>query len=271
MYEVANTPARETAVFRHIRFSSGGHAGRMLHGECHVDAPHDTYMCAAYCDFGAPVERLGADCTFYEITVPNHVHLLRAEKDGKHDQAIFDYTFTHAELSFRPPTPLETAFRQAAAGAIRAVGGVAQILFLLGLALAARSRRELAALAGMFFAGQVAGSLIGWRPPPRFVDLAGAMTIAYLAVEMIWLPQAGRRWVVAGGLGVFHGLYFALFLRDSGYRAEWVLTGAGVAEMLAIGLTGSLFMRLRWGRFGWLPGAALLAAAAVLFLRGYRT
>src|SRR5262249_16831325 len=154
-------------------------------------------------------------------TVPNHVHLLRAQKEGKSDQAIFDFSFTKTQIRFDPPGPVEIAVTQTGAGLMRAVGGLVQILFLATLALAARSRRELGAVAGMFLLGQIATTLIAprtnWEPAPRFVEAATALTIAYMAVEILALPQAGKRWLIAGALGIFHGLYFALFLKTTGY------------------------------------------------------
>ena len=40
-----------------------------------------------------------------------------------------------------------------------------------------------------------------WDPAPRFVEAATALTIAYMAVEILALPQAGKRWLIAGALG----------------------------------------------------------------------
>ena len=57
------------------------------------------------------------------------------------------------------------------------------------------------------------------------------LTVAYLAVEILLLPTAGHRWAVAGVLGIFHGMYFALFIRSSEYRAAYVMTGVVVAEL----------------------------------------
>jgi len=183
--------------------------------------------------------------------VPNHVHMLRAEMAGKHDQALFDLSFTRATLRFRPPTAAEIATGEASAGAMRALGGPVQILFLAALALAARSRRELLALAAMFLAGQVAAVAAvphsGWQPAPRFVEAAAALTVAYLAVEVLLLPKAGARWMIAGVLGVFHGLYFHLFLQTSEYRAGWVLVGAALVELAVIGILALSFSRVaRW-------------------------
>src|SRR5436190_913615 len=152
--------------------------------------------------------------------------------------------FAHIRFS----TALEAAVTQTGAGFMRAVGGLVQILFLATLALAARSRRELAALAGMFLLGQIATAVIApktsWEPAPRFVEAATALTIAYMAVEILALPEAGKRWLIAGALGVFHGLYFALFLRTTGYSAVYVLAGAGVAEVLLIALFGFVFSKV---------------------------
>jgi len=116
------------------------------------------------------VDRLDVECTFHSVTVPNHVHLLRAQKEGKSDQAIFDFFFLQGA------DPLRSAHqsgdrRHANRSGIRTRGWrLVQILFLATLALAARSRRELAALAGMFLLGQVCRgdyrAQDQWQPAP---------------------------------------------------------------------------------------------------------
>src|ERR1700724_2177724 len=150
IYEIADLKNPEPLLFEHIRFSTAGQDGRLTQRTCHADMAQGSYVCAADYEFPVPVDRLDVDCTFHQVTVPNHVHLLRAQKDGKSDQAIFDFSFSKAQIRFDPPTPMETFFTQTGAGFVRALGGLVQILFLATLALAARSRRELAALAGMF-------------------------------------------------------------------------------------------------------------------------
>jgi hypothetical protein len=86
----------------------------------------------------------------------------------------------------------------------------------------------------MFLAGQIAAALVvprtAWQPPARFVEAAAGLTIAYLAVEILVLPKAGMRWLIVAVLGAFHGLYFELFLRTTGYRALYVLSGAVFAR-----------------------------------------
>jgi len=277
LYEVSHVTNPEQSLPAHIRFSSGGRAARMLSSACHADASHDIYVCAADYEFAAPVESLDVECTFYAVTVPNHVHLLRVDKGGKHDQAVFDISFPHATLRFRPPTALETAVTQAGAGFMRALVPV-EVLFLAALVLAARSRRELLLLAGMFLAGQLAAAvtvpLTAWQPAPRFVEAAAALTIAYLAVEILLLPEARMRWLIVAVLGGFHGLYFALFLRTTGYSAWNVLAGAVLAEIPLIAVCALVFsyVRRRLGRLKPVSVCAsvLLAAGLAWFVMRLR-
>jgi len=248
LYEIVHVKEPERSLFEHIRFSSGGAEGRIINRNCKENAAEGAFHCTADYQFAAPVDTLNVECTFYSVTVPNHVHLLRAENAGKRDQAFFDYSGSKATLRFVPPSAAEVAFTQAGAGAKSAVGGLVQLLFLASLVLASRSRRELLWLAGMFLAGQIASAalvpLTSWQPAARFVEAATALTIAYLAVEILLLPQAGSRWLVAGVLGIFHGLYFELLLRNTGYSALWVLTGAALTELAVLAVFALLFARI---------------------------
>jgi hypothetical protein len=244
LYEVAHVASPERTLLEHVSISGA----RLVRSECRGEAARDTYVCNADYEFAAPVDSVDVACTFTEITVPNHVHLLRATLGGKRDEAIFDLRFTRTTLRFRPPTPLEIAITQGGAGAVRALGGAAQILFLAALVLAARSRRELLAIAGMFLAGQ-ALSVFGmahvmWQPAPRFVEAATALAVAYLAVEILLLPGAGARWLVAGVLGALHGLYFHLFVQTTGYAPALVLAGAGFVQLAAIALFALVLSRV---------------------------
>jgi hypothetical protein len=257
LYEITHVTNPEQTLLEHIRFAGA----RMTKHECHSDTAHDAYLCSADYEWPAPVDKVEAECTFPSITVPNHVHLLRAEMGGKHDQAVFDLTFTRATLRFRPPTKAEIAITQSGAGFLRALGGPVQILFLAALALAARSRRELLALAGMFVLGQILSVAIvprtNWQPAAKFVEAATALTVAYLAVEILLLPKAGSRWLIAGVLGAFHGLYFCLFVQTTEYSASLVLMGAVVAEVIVMGLMWFVVRPLRrWDRI--LAGLLLL-------------
>lgn len=249
LYELTHIKDPSRSLFENIHFASGGQEARRLSSECRTEESAGTYFCTAEYEFAMPPERIEVACTFHSITVPNHFHLLRAEMGGKKDQAVLDLSFPRATLRFRPPTPLEIAVTQGGGGFVRAWGGAVQILFLAALVLAGRSGKELLALFAMFLAGQVASALIlpytGWQPAPRFVEAAAALTVAYLAVEILLLPEAGLRWLIAAVLGTFHGLYFHLFLQTTNYQPGLVLAGAAVAECLATAALWFAFSRIR--------------------------
>jgi hypothetical protein len=286
LYELTHIQDPENSIFRNIHFSARLREARLLNQNCLTDNAANVYLCTADYEFAAPPDHIDVTCTFASITVPNHVHLLRAtlsaggtDTQNKQDQAVFDLSFPRATLWFRPPTPTEIAVTQTGAGFVRAWGGLVQVLFLAALVLAARSGRELGALAGMFLAGQVACVLLlpytGWQPAARFVEAAAALAVAYLAVEILLLPEAGWRWMIAAVLGAFHGLYFHLFLQETRYRPEYVLTGAALAELIAIVVIWLAFSRIariaRVLRPVPVSAAALLAFGMVWFFLRLRS
>src|ERR1039458_6878536 len=279
LYEVAHVSNPERTLLEHIRFAGA----RLMYSQCGADPAHGTYVCDADYEFAAPVDRRDVECPLAAITVPTHVHLLRAslgQKPGdKRDEAVFDLAFTRATLRFRPLTAAEIAITQAGAGFVRALGGTVQVLFLAALVLAARSRRELLAIAAMFLVGQAASVLamahVAWQPAPRFVEAATALALAYLAVEILLLPQAGARWLVAGVLGALHGLYFHLFVQTTGYSPALVLLGAALAEAAAIALLALVLSRVGRVAKAFHPvqvaASALLAFGMVWFLLRLRS
>ncbi len=248
LYEVAHVKDPQRTLLESIRFFSAGAEAKLGERSCREDRVDGAYICDAVYRFPAPVENLEVECRFHSVTVPNHVHLLRAASGEKRDQAVLDFTFPRAELRFNPPGVFEVAVTQIGAGIFRAAGGAAQILFLASLVLAARRRRELYLLTGMFVLAEVLACIVlpltGWRPAPRFIEAAAALTIAYLAVEILLLPEAGKRWLVVAVLGVFHGFYFEVFLRSSGYSAAYVLSGVVLAEVILIGLFALAFSKI---------------------------
>jgi hypothetical protein len=239
-YEITQLKDPAQNLLNHIRFTSGFETGRRLDGECHYDATAATLICAANYRFERPIVKLGVECTFYEVTVPNHIHMLHADQAGKFDQAILDDAFPSATLAFRPPTPAEIAVDQSASGAMHVWTNLTQVLLLIALALAARAWRELAALLVAFLAGELASTVIllrtAWVPPPRFAEAAAALALAYLSLEILAFPKSGGRWLLALLFGAFQGMFFALFVSESGYRTAWVMTGAAFGALIIGGV-----------------------------------
>src|SRR5262249_11658808 len=146
--------------------------------------------------------------------------------------------------------------------------------FLGALVLASRSRRELISLVAMFIAGQCASTLVtpltGWQPAPRFVEAAAALTVAYLSVEMLLLPKAGARWMVAGVLGAFHGLWLMLFVQTTEYHVGFVLAGAVAGEAAVVAVLGWIASRVAAQRAVRVCASLLLVFGLAWFWMGVR-
>ena len=267
LYEAQDVKDPANALLDRIHFSSGGFEAKVLTRSCAAD--RSLMICKATYLFNRDVDILHVECDLHKALVSNHVHMFHATMGGHSDQAFFDYSFQAADLRFRPPTFWESFLRDSGNGLWLACSAIASVLFLFSIFIAARSLRELAILGSMFIAGELAGALLGggFQLSPQFLETASALTVAYLAIEVLLLPQAGQRWLVVAVLGAFHGFYFALFLGDR--RGPGFLTGVVVGELLILaaiqlGFLGLLRLFPGIDRGWWTRAiAALLAAAGI--------
>ncbi len=269
LYEITHLKNPEPTLLENFRLYSGGQEIRPNQGACRADSDQGIYRCEVSYEFSEPPDELAIECTFAAVTVPNHVHVLRAIRGDVTEQAVFDFTSSRATIRFTPPTWSERATSQLWAGVLRVLIGPFQVLFLAALVLAGRQRRELVWLA-LSFAGAEALSAailagISWAPPPRFVEAAAALTVAYLAIEILVLPEASYRWLIAAVMGVFHGFYFGGFLKESEMEALYVLAGVLLADALLLTIFAYLLARLREGA-AWLR--PVRSGAVVLFVIG---
>lgn len=101
--------------------------------------------------------------------------------------------------------------------------GTDHLAFLLGLLLAARSLREMAAVvSGFTVAHSITLALAALdvvQLSPRIVEPAIALSIAYVAVENFTEPPARRRMALTFLLGLLHGFGFAGILAELGLPA----------------------------------------------------
>ena len=253
IYEVAQLAHPETELLAHFRFGDG----HLARSRCQEE--EGAYVCRGEYEFPSlHPDVLEVQCTLYQVTVPNHVHLLTAIQGANTDQEVFDQRFTQAEVRFRPPSRAEAIVREAASGALRAVESASGMLFLIGLALAARSGKEALLFGAVFLAAEYAARHLGPFLPlglsARFLEAVLALAVAYLAVEILLLPQGRARWLVVAILGLCFGLSFA------GFPAVYLLgvLPAQVAVFAALA-AGALRMPPAWRR----PAAALLLAAGL--------
>jgi hydrogenase/urease accessory protein HupE len=248
LYEIVHLEEPEKSLLENFRLYQEGREVSAAEASCRANPDEGVYLCRAKFVFPEPVDQLDVECTFAAVTVPNHVHILRATRGEVTAQAVFDFTFSRSTIRFIPPTVLEELLSQMGAGGLRVLAGPLQILFLVALVLAGRNKRELRWLAAAFVLAEVVAALVvvwkPWQPPARFVEAAAALTVAYLAVEILALPEAGYRWLIAGGMGVFHGFYFGTFLRQSEMDSLYVLSGVVIADLALLALFAYMLSRL---------------------------
>jgi hypothetical protein len=253
MYEVAHVTNPETALLDQLKFE-GAHR---ISSQCREQ--DGTYICRADYEFDHLVpDKIEVECTLFQVTVPNHVHLLYAVQGSNSDQAVFDQSFRQVEVRFHPPSHAELVAKAAAAGIARLFKSVAGLLFLVVLVLAARTTREMGILTIVFIAAEWLARPIAPRIPmsfsPEFLETVLALTVAYLAAEIVFLPDSEARWAVVPILGIAHGLAFAAF--PSSY-----LTAASITQALFL---VALWLAARKMPPGWRrPAAGVMLVAGI--------
>jgi hypothetical protein len=170
---------------------------------------------------------------------------------------VFDKSFRQAEIRFHPPSRAELIAKDAAAGIARLVKSVSGLLFLVVLVLAARNTREAAILTIVFVAAEWIARPIAPRIPlsfsPEFLEAVLALTVGYLAAEIVFLPDSQARWAVVPVLGVAHGLAFAGFPKS-------YLTAASITQVLLLSVP--------WLAARKMPAAWRRPAAGVMLIAG---
>lgn len=258
MYELTHVTHPETALLDQVKFE-GAHRT-----SSNCQEQDGTYICRADYEFDKPVpDKIEVECTLFQVTVPNHVHLLYAVQGPNSDQEVFDQSFRQAEVRFHPPSRAEVIAKAAAAGIARLFKSVSGLMFLAVLVLAARNTREMGILTIAFLAGEWLARPISPRIPmsfsPEFLEAVLALTVAYLAAEIVFLPDSQARWAVAPILGIAHGLPFAAF--PASY-----LTAACIAQTI---LLSALWLAARRMPKTWRrpAGGVLLIAGISWFAR----
>jgi hydrogenase/urease accessory protein HupE len=143
--------------------------------------------------------------------------------------------------------------------------GYDHLAFLIALIVASRRIRSLAGVVTAFTAAHsitLGLAALGWvTVPGRLVEIAIALSIAYVGAENLLFRRPATRWVEAFLFGLIHGLGFASVLEESLLFEPLKFTALvgfnlGVeAGQLAIVLAVALALR-------WLPGDRRLEAEA---------
>jgi hydrogenase/urease accessory protein HupE len=108
------------------------------------------------------------------------------------------------------------------------LAGSDHLAFLLALLVASRRARTLVGVVTAFTLAHsltLAAAALGWvHVPQRFVELAIALSIAYVACDNLLRREARDPWLEAFLFGLLHGLGFAGFLSDALTDEPLILT-----------------------------------------------
>jgi hypothetical protein len=120
------------------------------------------------------------------------------------------------------PRWLQAATLFVAEGIRHVLASADHLLFLLCVAIPFRRFRLLSVVATAFTAAHaitLVASAYGLGPDagwvPTLIDTLAAAAIFYVAIENVVAPDIRRRWLLAFGFGLVHGLGFATFQRDT--------------------------------------------------------
>ena len=107
--------------------------------------------------------------------------------------------------------------------------------------------------------------------PARLVEMAIALSIAYVAAENLVGRGGERRWMIAGLFGLVHGLGFYSVLAELGFEranAALVLVGFNLGvELGQLAILAAAAPLLWWAaRHSWRAAGVRLASAACLLV-----
>ena len=220
----------ETYLLDHYRIFEGGLGGTRLPGEVaelklFLDGPPELPLshwleASLVYGAGAEVERLGVEELLFEESNPLHVEYLSVTFGEEIEQHhIFhpgDQDHDFESSGEFPDSRLASFFKL---GMDHILEGYDHLLFLAALLVAVRGLRSLAWVVTAFtLAHSVTLALAALELvelPGRFVELAIALSIVYVAAENLIGVERRSVWVEAFLFGLLHGLGFAGFLGDA--------------------------------------------------------
>ncbi len=167
-----------------------------------------------------PTESIEVHASLDNITEPHHQHLMRVVSGAENVQYAFDHGNNEARID---PSQIGLGVMARAVqfirlGVFHIFTGYDHLAFLAGLLI---TTVAIGPLVGIVTAFTVAHSMtlvlatLGIIVlPDRLVETAIPLTIAYVAVENIWMKSFDKRWRLTFFFGLVHGFGFSNVLRE---------------------------------------------------------
>lgn len=223
---------------------------------------------------------------FEEGVIDGHTNIVdHALNDtGRTERVVLDRG--HTSFSTGQGSWLASAWQFAQLGFTYLLGGLDHILFILALAIGARTLRALGENVVVFTAAHAIALLAAamdwvWLPP-SIVEPLIALSVAFVALDGLMNRSRHRLWSVAA-FGLLHGLAFAGALRVDG-GASWHFLGSlfsftlGIeaAQLLLLAVAVPIVVLLRrfpprWSALATVTVTCLVAAVGLLWFAEHLT
>jgi hydrogenase/urease accessory protein HupE len=221
----------------------------------------------------APIETLRIEMHLFDGVSPNWVSLARLTWGKDVREFAFREGAGSWEVSGAPSTGLLAQARSfLALGVEHIFTGYDHLLFLVGLLLLGGRFWSLFKIVTAFTVAHsvtlILAALEVVNVPPRIVEPAIALSIAYVGAENFFLKSTDRRWIIAFAFGLIHGFGFAGILREMGLPQRGLVLSllsfnvgveAGQLAVVAVVLPVILLIR----RQAWQRRAVYAASLAI--------
>lgn len=219
---------------------------------------------------------------FFEID-PAHRNLGEVHLPERRIEFLFDAGNASFEFDTAGAPPDEPSwgarFLQILVLGIEHIGlGIDHILFLIALVIVRPRAWPLVKVVTAFTVAHSITLALAWYgavdPPVRPIEILIAASIAFVAVQNLLNRGMDRRWLVAFGFGLIHGLGFYAALRDLdlvGADAATILLGFNlgveIGQLAIVGLAAGLLVP--WRDRGWYGGFARAVSLLILIAASY--
>jgi hypothetical protein len=163
--------------------------------------------------------RLALALPLLDALTPGHRHMARVFRDGKAQVQVLDRAHPTWTLDGGGSgSALGMAWSMLKLGIEHILTGADHLVFLFGLILVGGRLRSLIGVISAFTLAHsitlALAALSIFAPSPRLVEPAIALSIAYVGIENLFVPDASKRWRITFPFGLIHGFGFAGALRE---------------------------------------------------------
>ncbi|WP_165452633.1 HupE/UreJ family protein [Paenibacillus thalictri] len=160
---------------------------------------------------------------------PLHLNFMVITNGGDVDQTVFDANNRNYHYQSMVQTgPFHSAFKYLLLGVEHIVTGYDHLVFLLSLILVASRLRDIIKIVTAF---TIAHSITLFLAATghisvdsRWIESGIALTIAYVAIENMFVRSVRLRWLVTFLFGLIHGMGFAGAISEVGLPEEYMVS-----------------------------------------------